>query len=305
MKKILCINYSQSGQLDEILDNFVSPIEGIQLDRVKVEPKTPFPFPWNPDNFYGIMPETVMEDPIELAPIAFKEEAYDLIILGYQPWFLSPSIPTTSLLKHEEFKKRIANTPVVTVIGARNMWLNSQTSVVKHIEDAGGYMAGNIVHTDRAPNLLSAVSIAHWMMTAKKTRKWGIFPIPGVSQEDIEGSGKFGRMLNPYIESGTYDGFQKEAVESDGLRISTSILFIEGRAKKIFYLWANLIKKKEAKGKKRKFWVRFFRTYLNFALFGIAPIVLTIYTVLFRPLTQKSIARKKKHFSYLGMKHGE
>ena len=144
MKKILCVNYSQSGQLDEILDNFLSPLEGCEIDRIKVEPNKDFPFPWKTNSFYDAMPETVLEEPIELEPFSFKEEHYDLIIFGYQPWFLSPSMPATALLKNREFKKRLNNTPVITVIGARNMWLNSQKSVVKHVQDAGGKIVGNI-----------------------------------------------------------------------------------------------------------------------------------------------------------------
>lgn len=301
MKKILCVNYSQSGQLDEILDNFLSPLNGFEIDRIKVMPKKGFPFPWKTNNFYDPMPETVLEEPIELEPISFKEEKYDLIILGYQPWFLSPSMPTAALLKNDEFKKRLNDTDVVTVIGARNMWLNAQKSVVKHVEDSGGRMVGNIALVDKAQNLLSAVSIVHWMMTGKKTRKWGIFPLPGVSQEDIEGCSHYGKLLGEAIKNDTLSTYQDTVLSNGGLRINTSILFIEGRAKKIFYIWAGIIKKKEAQGKKRAFWISFFRVYLNIALFGLAPIILTIYTLLVRPLTLKSIRRKKEHYSYLGI----
>ena len=62
-------------------------------------------------------------------------DKYDLIIFGYQPWFLSPSLPATALLKNETFKKIMKNSPIVTVIGARNMWLNSQESVKQLIKD--------------------------------------------------------------------------------------------------------------------------------------------------------------------------
>ncbi len=301
MKKILCINYSQSGQLHEIMDNVVSPLQEYEIDRIKIEPKEGFDFPWKTNNFYDPMPETVLEEPNELKPIEFKEEKYDLILLGYQPWFLSPSMPAAALLQNEEFKKRVNGTPVVTVIGARNMWLNAQKSVVDHIKDAGGKMVGNIAFVDRAQNWLSAISIVHWMMTGKKTRKWGIFPLPGVSQDDIEGSSKFGKLLSTCLKEDDFSDYQNQVIANDGLRIKTTILFIEGRAKKIFYIWAKGIKKKEEQGKNRKFWIRFFRFYLNFALFGVAPILLIVYSILIRPLTQSSIAKKKRHFAFLGM----
>lgn len=302
MKKILCVNYSQSGQLDEILDRFTAPLADFQLERIKIEPEKAYPFPWATDNFYEGMPETVQETPIALQVFSFKEERYDLIILGYQPWFLSPSLPTTSLLKHPEFMKCLKDTPVMTVIGARNMWLNAHESVVSLVETAGGHMVGNHALVDRAPNQLSAISIVHWMMTGKKTRKWGIFPLPGVSQEDIDASGKYGEILRPYLEKANYLGLQEQIIQEGGLRVHTNILFIEGKAKKIFRIWAKLILKKEAEGKNRRFWVAFFRFYLNFALFIVAPILLLFYTVLMRPFLTNKIRAKKQHYSFLGIR---
>ena len=302
MTKILCINYSQSGQLHDIIENFISPLENVQIDRVKITIKDRFQFPWKVNNFYDAMPETVLEEPIDLASISFKEEKYDLIILGYQPWFLSPSMPTSTLLQNEEFKKRLSGTPVITILGARNMWLNAHQSVTDRISSAGGKIVGNIALIDRAPNHASAVSITHWMLTGKKTRKWGIFPLPGVSDEDINDASKFGVVLNSFLPKDNYKGLQDELVNIGAVRINSNILFIEGKAKKIFMIWAKLIKKKEEQGKNRSFWIKFFRIYLNVALFGVAPILLFFNILLVRPFTSKSIRAKKKYYTYLGIK---
>ena len=301
MKKILAINFSQSGQLDEIVSNFVSGLKNSSVERIHFNPCQKFPFPWKTNNFYNSMPETVEENPIELETIEFQEEKYDLIVLGYQPWFLSPSLPTSSLLQDVEFKKRMYNTPMVTIIGARNMWLNAQESVVEHIHNSGGKLVGNIALVDRSPNLLSAISIVHWMMTGKKTRKWGVFPLPGVSQKDIDQCAKFGIALNECIQNSNYSDYQNSVIAQGGVRINTNILFIEGRAKKIFRLWAGLIKKKESQGKSRSFWIKFFRFYLNFALFFVAPILLLLYNVLIRPFSINKIKKSKKRFTYLGV----
>ena len=302
MKKVLAINYSQSGQLDEIVDNFISGLGNVLIERICFKPEKEFPFPWKTNNFYDSMPETVDENAIQLETIQFKEEKYDLIILGYQPWFLSPSLPTSSLLQNNEFKKRMNATPIVTIIGARNMWLNAQESVVQHIQSSKGSLVGNIALVDRSPNLLSAISIVHWMMTGKKTRKWGVFPIPGVSQVDIENCAKYGKQLNQCIQRSNYSNYQNLILSHGGIRINTNILFIEGRAKKIFRLWASLIKKKERQGKNRVFWIKFFRYYLNFALFFVAPILLILYNLLVRPFSVHKIQQKKKRFKHLGIK---
>ena len=121
MKKILAIHYSQTGQLTDIMNSFTSPFTDADIDFVKYEPETAFPFPWTTATFFNAMPETVMEHGMPLKSISFKHEQYDLIILGYQPWYLSLSIPTMGLFQYEDFLKRVKNTPVVSVIGSRNM----------------------------------------------------------------------------------------------------------------------------------------------------------------------------------------
>ncbi|MEO8085533.1 MAG: hypothetical protein ABI763_01865, partial [Bacteroidota bacterium] len=68
---------------------------------------------------------------------------------------------------------------------------------------------------------------------------------------------------------------------------------IEGRAPKIFSLWANLIIRKKNRG----LWLQIFKYYLLFALFIIAPILLVIYLVLIMPLSGKQIREHKKYFS--------
>ncbi|CAA6825646.1 MAG: Dialkylrecorsinol condensing enzyme [uncultured Aureispira sp.] len=301
MKRILVIGYSQSGQLYEILENFLKPFEGVEIEQVKIEPKEAFPFPWTSDVFFDTMPESVLEEPVDLAPYTLKSTSYDLIIVGYQPWYLSPSIPTTSLLKDPKFLSILKNTPVVTVIGARNMWLNAQESVVGYIEGAGGKVVGNVPLVDRHQNLVSVLSILHWMLTGKKERKWGVLATPGVSDKDIKGVEIFGKKVFKGLQKGTYKGLQEEILAEQTIDIHPSILLVETRGKILFLAWAKLIKKKGAGSKKRSFWVSMYKYYLLVALFIVSPIVLTIYTLLIRPFTGKSIQKKTEHFLYLGI----
>lgn len=301
MKNILVISYSQSGQLTEIVEKFSKPLQG-NIDFVNYTSKKSFSFPWRSHEFFNTMPETVLEVDYEVEDIHYNCEKYDLIVLGYQPWFLSPSLPTTALLKNEKFKSLLKDTPVVTVIGSRNMWLNSQESVKKLIQDAGGKLVGNVPFIDKTNNLLSAVTILHWMLTGKKEKKWGVFPLPGVNQEDIDQAGKFGQLLNEDLTNNTLENFQKRILLTGEVNINTSILFIEGRAKKLFLIWANAIVKKGTTEAKRRRWVKFFTYYLFIALFMVAPIVLTFYSILIRPFSSKGIKEKKTYFCGVELK---
>lgn len=301
MKKVLTIHFSQSGQLTEIVTNFAAQFQGVELDQQIIAPAKVFPFPWTTPVFFDTMPETVLEKGVKLEENTYRYEQYDLIIFGYQPWFLSPSLPATALLKNERFKAILKDTPVITLIGSRNMWLNSQESVKKLIAEAGGKLVGNVALSDRSNNLVGVITILHWMLKGEKTKKWGIFPKPGVSDADIEGVKQYGVLANEALQTHNFDYLQQEIIRKDGVRIDTNILFIEGRAKRLFLIWANLIVRKAEKGN-RTFWVNAFKYYLIFALFIVSPILLLIYNILIVPFTQKSIKKKKEYFQQVKLK---
>ncbi len=299
MKHVLAINYTQSGQLNEIIERFCEPMRQsgeVEVEHVNVFPEKPFPFPWTGDAFWGAMPGCVLEDGMELKPFSLKREKYDLVIFGYQPWFLSVSLPAMGILKHPLFRKVVKDTPVVTIIGARNMWLNAQESVKQHLRDAGAKLVANIPLIDRNNNLVSVVTIFYWMLTGKKERMWGVFPKPGVMDSDIRAVNKPGKQVLDALLTESYDGLQQRIHALGQIHIATSILFIEMRAKKLFRIWAGLIRKKGTTQRKRKFWTTLFKYYLLIALFLVSPVVLLVYKVLFLPFSRKSVERKKMYF---------
>lgn len=287
--KVLVIHYSQTGQLTEILKNITSEIQSseITVEHIRCETKKVFNFPWSTEKFYDAMPESVLHTGCDIKPFTPKESKYDLVIFGYQPWFLNPSIPSMGILKTETFKQLIKDTPVVTVIGARNMWINAQDVVSEKIKEAGGKLVGNIPLVDKSPNTLSAVSIVHWMLTGKKSKKWGIFPKPGVSQDDIDNSGDFGKIIQSNLKNKTLSNLQDEVLKTNKVSIKWTIVFIESRAKKLFKIWANLVIKKGITPAKRRRWLVFYRIYLVFVLYILSPIIITIVYLFFKPFQKK------------------
>lgn len=294
-KKILVVYYSQSGQLKQIVENFAAPfsIAGNSVEYMQIKMKKEFPFPWKSKSFFDAMPESVLGIPAEVIAPHFKEEKYDLVVFAYQPWYLSPSIPAASFLQNTEFAKRLKDTPVVTVIGSRNMWINAQERVKKMIKQNGGRLVGNIVYADRHNNFVSAVTIQYWMFTGKKDRWLGIFPRPGVADKEIADAGIFGSKVLEALKINDFGNLQTQLAKMKAVEPQTVLMFIEGRAPKIFSLWANLIIRK----KNRSMWLQIFKYYLLFALFIIAPIIVVIYLVVIVPLTGRQIREHKKYFS--------
>ncbi len=293
-KKVLAIYYTQSGQLGEIIDHFTAPFTeaGITVEHVRVRLLNDYAFPWTTDGFFSVMPDCVLDVPAELAPFELKETAYDLIIVGYQAWFLSSSIPINSLLHHPGLIAVLKNTPVITITGARNMWLNAFVKVKKLLHATGARLVGNIALVDKHPNPVSFVTIFHWMLHGKKDRYLNIFPPPGVSDTDIEHTRVFGKRALPYLHNNEWDGLQDELLIDGAVKLNYNLMIIESVACKIFTVWANFIVKRKNRGP----WLTAFKYYLLVAFFIGAPILLTIDAIFIKPFSPGRIKAKKQFY---------
>lgn len=296
-KNVLVLYYTQTGQLADIVDSFIQPMQdaGISVEKALIQVKNNYPFPWTSDSFFNEMPESVLEIPTELLPFEFKRSSYDLVVLAYQTWFLSPSIPTTSALNNPEVRELLKNTPVVTLIGSRNMWLFGQEKVKKSLKEIGANLVGNVALVDKHNNHLSAVSILYWMLSGKKERCWNIFPKPGISDKDVKNASVFGEITLNHLKNAHWTGLQDTLILNKAVEIKPNLMFIEQRAQKLFSVWANLIRGR----KNRKPWVIAFKYYLLIALFIVAPIVVSINEVLFKPFLKKQINKKKQYYQGL------
>jgi hypothetical protein len=232
MKNILVVYYTQSGQLRDIVNQFIAPFQEADalVEVQQIIPQQDFSFPWTSDRFFDAMPESVSGKPAALKAITFRRSQYDLIVVAYQPWFLSPSIPISSLLQDATFKQLLRGTSVVTLIGARNMWLNAQEKIKKHLLEAGAKLVGNVALVDRNPNLISAVTILHWMMKGKKDRYLNIFPKPGISEKDITHTSAFAKIVLRHLLNDALDVLQKDLVANKAVEVDSDLMFIEQRA---------------------------------------------------------------------------
>ncbi len=294
-KKVLAIYFSQSGQLGEIIDNLTLPISipGVTVEKVIVQTATAYPFPWKGNSFFEVMPDCVLSIPTQLVPFTLKEDKYDLVILGYQAWFLSPSIPFNSVINTPSVRAVLKDTPVVMITGARNMWITAFEKSKKMLAGTGAKLSGHIALVDKHANFISFVTIFYWMLTGKKGRFLNIFPKPGVSDEDISGAKEYGTIVSQHLNNGNWEGLQPALLSKKAVVVKYSLMFIESKASRIFSIWANIIVKRKNRG----FWLSLFKYYLIIALFVAAPIILTVDAIFFKPFSGKKIQARKQYLS--------
>lgn len=300
MKRVLVLYYSQSGQLLEILNQLTLPLQSnpeLSITFCEIEPDPPFSFPWNNHTFFEAFPESVMQIPQGVKPLPehVMQNKYDLIILGYQVWFLSISIPINSFLFSSDAAQLFQNTPVLTVIGCRNMWVNAQEKIKKRLQELQAHLVGNIVLTDKAPNLISAYTIVKWMFTGKKEKYLGIFPKPGISDQDINNASVFAAPIRQAIQQNNYATLHNQLLSLGAVSIKPFIVTIEKRGALIFNKWAQIIIRKKSS---RRRWLRVFNIYLAVAIWGISPVAYLLYLITY-PFTSNN--RKKLTNYYQGI----
>ncbi|TGD59181.1 dialkylrecorsinol condensing enzyme DarA [Flavobacterium humi] len=297
MKNILVLYYTQSGQLEEILKNITLPLVESQEAEVTfcdIRLEKPFPFPWDKQAFFDAFPESFLQVPAVVHPPseAVLNRKYDLIILGYQVWYLSPSIPVNSFLKSGPAKQLFENTPVITVIGCRNMWAMAQEKMKVILKELNARLVGNIALTDRHINHVSVITIVQWMFTGKKEKYLGIFPKPGVSEEEIKGSSKFGKIILRHLQKGSFEHLQSDLVADNAVEIRPFLIEMDKKANKMFQKWARLISSRK---NSRPAWLKVFNVYLLVAIWLISPIVYILHLLKF-PLVYSRIKKEKAYY---------
>lgn len=301
MKKVLVIYYTQTGQLTSAVKATLQPLEEdpeIEIYYELIVPKVKYPYPWKYVEFFDIFPETVHGIPCQLEAFSFDPDLhYDLIILAYQPWFLSICIPINSFLQSHAAKKVLANKPVITVIACRNMWLMAQEKMKRSLIERNAKLVGNIAFVDKSANLISLITVLAFILGGVKDRFLGIFPKYGVKESDLDKAPSYGKIISKHFKSNSYSSLQQSLNEEHAVTIKPNLMIMEGRGKILFPIYANYISKKGIAGsKKRRTRVIIFGIFLPTAILILSPII-TLFSRLAPLILSKKMKKEMDYFS--------
>ncbi len=301
MKKVLVIHYSQTGQLDRVAEQFVRPLvesHGVAVTFLALQPVTPFPFPWPFLRFLDTFPECVYLDPPPIQPLEINDDrSFDLVILAYQVWFLSPALPATAFMQSESARALLANTPVITLIACRNMWLMAQEEMKRMLAVVEAKLVGNVVLTDEAGSIWSFLATPLWVLTGNKgPRLNGLIPRAGVAEAEIEACSRFGeRIVDRFDNDEAID--ENLLSELGAVQVDEKLISSERTARRAFRAWGKLIRSVGPPGSTRRkpVLVVYFSFLVTFIL-TFLPISMLIKKLL-TPLTANRIAEQKRYFS--------
>ncbi len=304
--RILVLYFSQSGQLRNIMDNLLQDVSAEAIIQyAPIQPLKAWPWPWKADQFFDAMPECVAMDPPPVQPLPsdILNAEYDLVLLGWQPWFLHPSQPVTAFLKSED-AKILSGKPVVTVVGCRNMWLNAGEKIKELLVQQRAQHIGNIVLTDTNPNLVSLLTIIRWAFSGKKEKgRW--LPEAGVQARDLAAVSRFGK---PVIEAAQMQhkqaGLQEKLLADGAILLNTGLVLLEQRGIRNFRFWSKFIREKGVAGTpERSGRVRMFKRLLITAIFILSPLS-SLTAFIQERLQRKRLLRDVAYFKGLAYEPG-
>lgn len=274
MKKVLVIYYSQTGQLKRVLESFTAklPDDEIQVDMRAIKPKSKYPFPWPFYTFFDEFPEAVQMDGCEIEELEDLEEDYDLIILGYTVWYMSPSIPITAFMQSDQAKNIFKHKPVVTVIACRDMWVLAQEKMKGLLQRVDARLSDHVALTDQSGAVLSLVTLPMWMLTGNK-KYFSALPQAGITQENIDNCVRFGERLNSALKEDKEKEPEAMLKNLAAVSVNAKLIATEKIAHRSFLVWTKIIKwsgKKYSFGRKVTITVYF--AFLVLLLLTVVPL---------------------------------
>jgi hypothetical protein len=300
MRQVLVVHYSQTGQLDRLMQSVCAPLlqrADIHVDFLALQPAQPYPFPWPFLGFFRIFPETVLMRPQPLLPLAVDPaQRYDLVILAYQVWFLSPSQPMTSFLASPEAAQLLKGAPVVTLIGCRNMWLMAQEKLKQRLHELGARLVDNIALTDACGTAASFLATPLWLFTGRQ-KPYSWVPRAGIDEAEIVAAKRFGEAMAQRL---TADALPIEQPMLRGLgavRIDEKLIASEKVGNRSFQLWSRLLAALgPQQSRRRGAGLVLYIVFLLCLIVTVVPLS-ALLKKLMAPLFKARIAREKAYFA--------
>lgn len=233
MKKALIIFYSQAGQTAKAVEEFRKGLQsGYTCDVAEVRSAETFSFPWKMTAFFRAFPRCHRGPLPEVNVTPPKPwENYDLVVLAYQVWFLSPSLPIQGFL-HSQSAQNLSGKEVLGLVTCRNLFTGAMIRVKRRLTELGAEYLGQITLCERTPLWASFVTTPRWMLTGRKNA-FSIFPEAGLTSAEYAPLAELGRRVADPVQA-------RSAILTSNLnRVSLELMDLVGSS--FFRFWSKII----------------------------------------------------------------
>jgi len=242
--RVLVLSYSQSGETARAGRIFAEALSqvGASVTAADISPRHSYPYPWRSiRRFFDAMPEAILGLAGEVdVPQLAQSDGFDLVILAYPVWFLSPATPVRSLFT-SPWAEVMADTDIVTISVSRAMWQRASVAMKRLLAAAGGRHIDNIAVTHQGSPLATLVSTPRALLSGKRDRLLGVFPSAGIADDDLARLRSLARTLAERFGAGHAPGISLLRGE-DAIRVNRWLAVPEFLAWYCFYGSAGIIR---------------------------------------------------------------
>lgn len=293
--------YTQTGQALAIARSLCAPLEaaGCRVVTREIRPVTAYPYPWSSEAFFQVFPESRLGIACAIEPVDLSGEVTeaDLVLVVGQSWYLSLSTPLHAFFQSPEVRAYLHGRPVVFVNGCRNMWVMTQSETRRYLREIGARYVGFIELHDKAPNLVSVLTIIRWLFYGRKeaTR---LLPAAGVSQRDVADADRFGLVILRTLYDGQWEQLQERLMREGAVTFIPQLYFIERNGYRMWGRWAHFVRRRgDAGDPRRQGRLRLFKVYLFFVLYAVSPFGLLFYGLTY-PLRRATLKKARREVCY-------
>ncbi|MDR2914776.1 MAG: hypothetical protein LBV74_08095 [Tannerella sp.] len=272
-QKALAVYYSQTGQLRDIIENFMHPfVERYQVDYLEIKTDS-YTFPLTLDAFFDAFPESVLGKTCQISYNSCDFNEYEIVVLGFQPWFVHLSVPFNSYVQTEDFRNTIKGKTVFLVTDCRSTWRNTLEFVSDKVHQFGGVVKGKFVFRDVSEgNIAGAFTLLNWLKKGKKDRMFNHYSLPGVDMETIKNASQSGETALNIHESkhSQYNELENCFIIPSENDKEFSSRGYEEHIIQYFTKWAKYVTRNE---KWRKWRLSIFKIWIFFSIIFVAPFI--------------------------------
>lgn len=213
------------------------------VHRECLKPVQDYPFPWrSPIRFFEVLPECLLGPPPAMQPVSFDPAArFDLILLVYQVWFLSPSLPVQGFLKSPS-ADILKDRPVVTVSVSRNMWQSASERMKELLHQFGAHHIDNVVVTHQGPPWATFITTPRALLWGKTEPFWGIFPAAGLGDREFDRVRRIAKVLRERWDRRSESGTASLLQNTGAVPINERYMIPEAIGWYLFMAWAFVLK---------------------------------------------------------------
>ena len=242
MTRVLVICYSQSGEVARVARLFAAQLEspGVEITFEALRPRADYPYPWRSlSRFFDAMPECVLGRAPENHPPGFDPRSrFDLVVIAYPVWFLSPALPVQAFFASQHAAV-LHDVGVITITVCRAMWHHASEAMKRLLVGAGAVHCDNVVVTHSGSPFLTLVSTPRALLFGRRDRLLGVFPRAGVCEADLArvralGAAAASRLAHPLHGAPLLRG-------EPAVTVNRWLMVPELLAWYCFYAWAALI----------------------------------------------------------------